>query len=95
MRTVPAFYFDATRDSASGTIYLKVANPFETPQTVHVKIAGASKIEPTGQLVELKGTSPEDTNTITDRTKIVDTTAKADGLGPTSRGRSRGIRSAC
>ena len=26
MRTVPQFYFDATRDSASGRIYLKIAN---------------------------------------------------------------------
>ena len=81
MRTVPALYFSATRDSASGTIYLKVANPFETPQTVRVKVAGVSKIVPEGQLVELKGTSLEDTNSITDRTKIVDTLAKADGLG--------------
>ena len=81
MRTVPAFYFDATRDSAGGTIYLKVSNPFETPQTVHVKIAGVSRIEPSGQLVELKGNSLEDTNTIAERTKIVPTTAKADGLG--------------
>lgn len=81
MRAAPAFYFDATRDSATGTIYLKVANPMDTPRMVHVKVAGVSRIMPSGQLVELKGSNPEDTNTISDRTKIVPATAAAEGLG--------------
>jgi hypothetical protein len=31
MRTVPRFYYDATRDSTSGTIYLKVVNTTDAP----------------------------------------------------------------
>ena len=81
MRTVPRFYYDATRDSASGTIYLKVVNPTDAPLPVHVKITGVSSIEPTGQIGEVKGTDPLELNTITDREKIVSTMSKADGLG--------------
>ena len=80
MRTVPRFYYDATRDSASGTIYLKVVNPTDAPLPVHVKITGVSSIEPTGQIGEVKGTDPLDLNTITDREKIVSTMSKAHGL---------------
>ncbi len=81
MRTVPRFYYDATRDSASGTIYLKVVNPTGAPLPVHVKITGVSSIEPTGQMGEVKGTDPLDLNTVTEREKIVATMSKADGLG--------------
>jgi alpha-N-arabinofuranosidase len=80
MRTVPRFYYDATRDSASGTIYLKVVNPTDAPLPVHVKITGVSSIEPTGQIGEVKGTDPLDLNTITEREKIVSTMSKANGL---------------
>jgi alpha-L-arabinofuranosidase len=80
MRTVPRFYYDATRDSASGTIYVKVVNPTEAPLPVHMKITGVASVEPTGQLGEVKGTNPVDLNTITDREKIVPTMTKVDGL---------------
>ena len=81
MRTVPRFYYDATRDSASGTIYLKLVNPTDAPLPVHVKITGVSGIEPGGQIGEVKGTDPADLNTIADREKIVATMSKAGGLG--------------
>ena len=81
MRTVPRFYYDTTRDSASGTIYLKLVNPTDAPLPVHVKITGVSSIESTGQIGEVKGTDPLELNTITDREKVVSTMSKADGLG--------------
>lgn len=81
MRTVPRFYYNATRDSTSGIIYLKVVNPVETPLPLHVKITGVSSVEPSGTIAEVKGTDPLELNTITDREKIVPTTARADGLG--------------
>ena len=80
MRTVPRFYYDATRDSANGTIYLKVVNTTDLPLQVHVKITGVSSIEPTGQIGEVKGTDPLELNTITEREKIVPTMSKVDGL---------------
>jgi alpha-N-arabinofuranosidase len=79
--TVPTFFHSATRDSVTGTIYLKVVNPMDTPQPIHVKVSGVRSIEPSGQIVELKGAKLADLNTITEPTKVVPTTAKADGLG--------------
>ena len=81
MRTVPVFFYGATRDSAGGMIYLTVVNPVDTPLPLHVKITDVSSIEPSGQSVELKGTNPQDLNTITEREKIVSTTSKANDLG--------------
>jgi alpha-N-arabinofuranosidase len=81
MRTVPRFYYNTTRDSASGTIYLKVVNTTDASLPVHVKISGISSIEPTGQIGEVKGTNPLELNTITEREKIVPIMSKADGLG--------------
>jgi alpha-N-arabinofuranosidase len=78
---VPTFFHSATRDSVTGTIYLKVVNPMDTPQPIHVKVSGVRSIEPSGQIVELKGAKLADLNTITEPTKVVPTTAKADGLG--------------
>jgi len=37
---VPTLFFDATRDSKAGTIYLKVVNRAGTPQPVRVEISG-------------------------------------------------------
>jgi alpha-L-arabinofuranosidase len=81
MRTVPRFYYDATRDSAGGTIYVKVVNPTGSPLPLRLKITGVAGIEPAGQLGEVKGTDPLDLNTITEREKIVSTMSKVDGLG--------------
>ena len=81
MRTVPRFYYDATRDGAGGTIYLKVVNTTDAPLPVHVKITGVSNIEPTGQIGEVKGIDPLELNTITEREKIIPIMSKVDGLG--------------
>jgi alpha-N-arabinofuranosidase len=80
MRTVPRFYYDATRDTATGKIYMKVANPTQDPLPVHLKISGVSSVAPTGQIGEVKGNDPLDLNTIIDREKIVSTMTKVDGL---------------
>ncbi len=77
---VPLFFYDATRDSANGTIYVKVVNPMGAPQPVRMKISGVAGIEASGQLVELKGASLIDLNTINTPTKIVPVTTKVDGL---------------
>ncbi len=76
----PRFFYSATRDSADGTIYLKVVNPVETPQPVQVKISGVKSIEPSGRLIELKGADPTDLNTITAPTKVVPVTTSVEKL---------------
>jgi alpha-N-arabinofuranosidase len=80
-RQVPSLFFDATRDSQSGTIYLKVVNRLGTAQPVHVQISGASAVEAEGNALVLKAGSPDDTNSIQEPTKIVPVTENVDGLG--------------
>jgi alpha-N-arabinofuranosidase len=78
---VPMVFFDATRDSKTGTIYLKVVNRAGTPQPVKVEISGLSAVEATGQAITLSASSPDETNSITEPTKIVPITTNVDGLG--------------
>jgi alpha-N-arabinofuranosidase len=78
---VPMVFFDATRDSQTGTIYLKVVNRAGTPQPVQVEISGLSVVEAKGQAITLSASSPDDTNSITEPTKIVPVTTNVDGLG--------------
>jgi len=78
---VPTLFFDATRDSVNGTIYLKIVNRLNTPQTVKIEISGASAVEPEGTAIVMKAKSPDDTNSLQEPTKIVPITEPANGLG--------------
>jgi alpha-L-arabinofuranosidase len=80
-REVPEIFYDATRDSQSGTIYLKVVNRQSTAQPMHIQISGASSIESEGEALVLKANAPDDTNSIQEPVKIVPITEKIDGLG--------------
>jgi len=74
-------FFDATRDSKTGTIYLKVVNRAGTPQPVQVEISGVSIVEAKGQAITLSAKTPNETNSITAPSKIVPVTTNVDGLG--------------
>ena len=78
---VPSVFYDATRDSQSGTIYLKMVNRQDTPQPIHVQISGVSAVEAQGTAIVLKADSPDDTNSIQEPTNIVPGTETVDGLG--------------
>jgi alpha-N-arabinofuranosidase len=78
---VPSLFFDATRDSQSGIIFLKIVNRNATPQSVHVKISGVSSVEAEGDAVVMKADGPDDTNSIQEPTKIVPVPENVDGLG--------------
>jgi alpha-L-arabinofuranosidase len=80
-RQVPSLFFDATRDSQSGTIFLKVVNRNGTPQPIHVKISGVNNVEPSAEAVVLSAGSPDDTNSIQEPVKIIPVTSNVDGLG--------------
>ena len=80
---VPTLYDVATRDSKSGTIYLKVVNIASTAQSVQINLKGVTSVAPEGTLTTLSSANPSDTNTITEPTKIVPVTSKASGLGNT------------
>jgi alpha-N-arabinofuranosidase len=73
-------FFDATRDSRSGVIYLKVVNEAGTPQTIHVQLNGCSDINAKGESVVLAASSPSDTNSLEQPERIVPRTQTVDGM---------------
>jgi alpha-L-arabinofuranosidase len=70
----------ASRDSSTGTIYVKVVNRGGTPQSVHVSVSGVAAVQPSGNIVTMSGSGPADTNSITQPVKIVPVTSPVDGL---------------
>ena len=77
---IPAMFYVATKNSKTGTIYLKIVNAGNKQQIVNIDLKGIAKIAPTATLIVIKGDKPEDTNTITDPKKIVPVTSKLNGL---------------
>jgi alpha-N-arabinofuranosidase len=80
-REIPSLFSSVTRDSKTGTIYLKVVNSLGTSQPVKIQISGASAIEAEGSATVMKAGSPDDTNSIQEPMKIVPVTEKIEGLG--------------
>jgi alpha-N-arabinofuranosidase len=80
-RLVPTVFFDATRDSASGKIYLKVVNRAAVPQPVEVQISGVTSVEPKGVATVLRANGVDETNSLKEPKNIVPVTEKAKGLG--------------
>jgi alpha-N-arabinofuranosidase len=63
-------FTSATRDSQTGTVYLKAVNATAEPRVVRIELAGISGVGPSGSEVVLQG-NPQDTNTIEGPEKIV------------------------
>lgn len=78
---VPTLFFNATRDSKTGTILLKVVNSAGTAQTVRVEINGVADVDPKGEAVVMSANSTSDVNSITEPMKIVPVTTNVEGLG--------------
>lgn len=73
-------FFNATRDSKSGIIYVKLVNTAGARQAVNVKISGAKKIQAQGEAVVLSGNTLNDTNSIEQPDKVVPRMEKVSGL---------------
>jgi alpha-N-arabinofuranosidase len=80
MQQVPTLFFDATRDSYSGRIYLKIVNRLGTAQRVRIKISGVASIKKKGLATVLHADRPDDTNSILEPEKIVPQTERIKGL---------------
>lgn len=74
-------FFDATRDSNSGTIFLKMVNALGIPQPVKIEITGAGDVERKGRETVLKADGKDETNSIGQPTKIVPVSETVRGLG--------------
>jgi alpha-N-arabinofuranosidase len=81
LKQVPTLFYGATRDTQSGTIYLKLINAVDTPQTVRIEIKGVTAVASEGVAIVLASANPTDTNSIAEPTKIVPVTTKVTGLG--------------
>jgi alpha-N-arabinofuranosidase len=77
---VPSLFFDATRDSSTGRIYLKLVNHNATPQPVTIALDGVASVSPVGTAVVMKALSADDTNSISDPEHIVPVEEKVTGL---------------
>ena len=73
-------FFNATRDSRSGSIYLKVVNEAGTPRPIRVQINGCSSIRPKGEAVVLTAARLDDTNALEHPERIVPRTDQVDGV---------------
>ena len=78
---VATVFWSATRDTKTGTVFLKIVNRAATPQALHVEFSGLASVDAKGQAVTLSASAPADTNSITEPTKIVPVTSNVDGLG--------------
>jgi alpha-N-arabinofuranosidase len=80
-RQVPSLFFDATRDSTNGTIYLKVVNCAAAPQPVNIEISGVTSVAAKGVATVIKAEKHDETNSLANPRKIVPVGEKVRGLG--------------
>ena len=78
---IPDMFFSATRDTANGTIFVKMVNRSGKPQQVKVSISGLTSIAPAGKTITLSAADVNATNSITEPKKIEPVTADVTGLG--------------
>jgi alpha-L-arabinofuranosidase len=74
-------YQSVTQDTRDGTTYLKLVNMAAAIQPVHVTLKGISGIRPTGRVVVLTSRNPQDTNTLSEPSRVVPLDTKVGGLG--------------
>lgn len=79
-RQLREVFFEATRESRSGIIYLKVVNEAGIPQKIHLQINGCSKIKPKGEAVVLAAGSLTDTNSLEQPETIVPRSERLDEM---------------
>jgi alpha-N-arabinofuranosidase len=78
---VPFIFYNATRDTKNGMIFLKVVNTGSEARTVQIEIRGALNINPVGEAVVLSASAADATDSIMEPNKVIPVTSKADGLG--------------
>ena len=76
----PRLFYSVTRDKAKGVLYLKVVNASSKPQTLEIQLDGATKVNGTAKLTSLSGHTMEETNSITDPTRIIPVDSTLTGV---------------
>jgi alpha-N-arabinofuranosidase len=78
---IPEFFYDATRDGATGKIFVKLVNSQATEQSVKIEISGVNTIARKGKVTVLKADKLDDTNSIKEPAKITPKTTPVSGFG--------------
>jgi len=77
---IPNLFFDATRDSANGIIYVKIVNSTGSSLPVRIKLDGVAKVNKKAAFVRLSSASPEDTNSIDKPRQVVPVNSSMKGV---------------
>ncbi len=78
--SVPTLFYSATRNDATGIIYLKIVNASAKKQNIKINLNGVATIEPEATMIVIKGNQPDDTNTIINRENILPVTSTIKGI---------------
>ena len=81
--TNPRLFSSATYDSKTHRLHLKLVNASSLPQSVEVKLTGAPHVHPKATVTTLSGKTTQDTNSITDPTRIVPVVSTITNAAPT------------
>jgi alpha-L-arabinofuranosidase len=76
-----ALFTNVTRNTKTGTVYIKLVNTADSARQVDVTLDGDGSIESRGTIVELTAHSRTATNSITDPRNVVPVTKSITGLG--------------
>ncbi|MBD0377957.1 MAG: alpha-N-arabinofuranosidase, partial [Flavisolibacter sp.] len=79
-RTVPTLFYSVTMNDTTGAVYLKVVNTTAKKQSVKINLDGIAKVSPDATLVVVKGSKPDDTNTLNEPVKILPVTSTVKGI---------------
>ncbi len=79
-QTIRKLFFDATRASRDGTIFLKIVNSQAAAQAVQIEISGVAAVAAKGRATVLKADKLDDTNSLEQPTKIVPVMETVSGL---------------
>jgi alpha-N-arabinofuranosidase len=79
-KKVPSIFYSATKNDATGAVYIKIVNSSGQKRSVKINLDGVGHVSPKATLVVIKGNKPDDTNTISDPMKIVPVTTSIDGI---------------
>jgi alpha-L-arabinofuranosidase len=69
--------------SKTHQLHLKLVNASSLPQQVEVKLTGAAKVQPKATVTTLSGKTTQDTNSITNPTRIVPVVSTITNAAPT------------
>ncbi|MBC7535367.1 MAG: alpha-N-arabinofuranosidase [Ferruginibacter sp.] len=77
---VPALFYSVTLNDTTGAVYLKLVNTTAKKQAIKINLDGIAKVATDATIIVIKGSKPEDTNSITDPLKIVPVSTTIQGI---------------